>query len=153
MKHLQSKTRFRTKLKYGFSNKVISERWNSDKLNTFTTYLSLLLGVNHAQKWGQIWDYSNMLKKCSTCQSFIFPKWLCYKIHTLVKLLVLNQCINGEREETKTKFSAPNRNFIEGGWIQTNNFKCWCFVLKARSCSFIQSLSWFYPVFIRIKSG
>ena len=39
---------------------VISERWNSDELNTFTTYLSSLLGViaivfsNHAQKWGQI---------------------------------------------------------------------------------------------------
>ena len=27
---------------------------------------------------------TNMLWKCSTGQSFIFPKWLCYKIHTLV---------------------------------------------------------------------
>ena len=41
-------------------NKVISERWISDELTTFTTYLSSLLGViadcnsNHAQKWGQI---------------------------------------------------------------------------------------------------
>ena len=47
-------------LKYGFCNKVISERWNSDELNTFTTYLFSLLGViaivfsNHAQKWEQI---------------------------------------------------------------------------------------------------
>ena len=47
-------------LKYGFCNKVTSERWNSDQLNTFTTYLYSLLGViaeynrNHDQKWGQI---------------------------------------------------------------------------------------------------
>ena len=25
---------------------------------------------------------TNMLWKCSTRQSFVFPKWLCYKIHT-----------------------------------------------------------------------
>ena len=37
---------FRTRLlKYGFCNKVISERWNSYQLNTFTTYLSAILGM------------------------------------------------------------------------------------------------------------
>ena len=55
-------------LKYGFCNKVFSERWNSDQLNTFTTYLSSLFGViaeynsNHAQKWGQI---------CSKCVQLV----------------------------------------------------------------------------------
>ena len=51
-------------LKYGFCNKVISERWNSDQLNTFTTYLYSLLG--------EVAKYN------------FFPKWLCYKIHTLI---------------------------------------------------------------------
>ena len=43
-----------------FVTKSFSERWNSDQLTTFTTYLSSLLGViaivlsNHVQKWGQI---------------------------------------------------------------------------------------------------
>ena len=47
-------------LKYQFWKNVTSEKWNSDGLNTFTTYLSSLLGViaeynsNHAQKWRQI---------------------------------------------------------------------------------------------------
>ena len=47
-------------LKYQFWKKVTSEKWNSDALNTFTTYLSSLLGViaivfsNHAQKWRQM---------------------------------------------------------------------------------------------------
>ena len=59
-------------LKYGFCNKVISERWNSDELNTFTTYLSSLLGViaeynsNHAQKWGQICCKSVQLVRVSS---------------------------------------------------------------------------------------
>ena len=58
-------------LKYGFCNKVISERWNSDQLNTFTTYLSSLLGViaivfsNHVQKWGQICCESGQLVRVS----------------------------------------------------------------------------------------
>ena len=49
-----------TSLKYQFWKNVTSEKWNSDGLNTFTTYLSSLLGViaeynsNHAQKWRQI---------------------------------------------------------------------------------------------------
>ena len=48
-------------LKYQFWKNVTSEKWNSDGLNTFTTYLSSLLGViaivfsNHAQKWRQIY--------------------------------------------------------------------------------------------------
>ena len=47
-------------LKYQFWKNVTSEKWNSGGLNTFTTYLSSLLGViaeynsNHAQKWRQI---------------------------------------------------------------------------------------------------
>ena len=57
-------------LKYGFCS--ISERWTSDQLNTFTTYLSSLLGViaeynsNHAQKWGQIWCKSGQLVRGSS---------------------------------------------------------------------------------------
>ena len=58
-------------LKYGFCNKVILERWNSDQLTTFTTYLSSLLDViaeynsNHAQKWGQICCESGQLVRVS----------------------------------------------------------------------------------------
>ena len=60
------------RLKYGFCNKVISERWNSDQLNTFTTHLSSLLGMiaeynsNHAQKWGQICCESVQLVRVSS---------------------------------------------------------------------------------------
>ena len=67
-------------LKYGFCNKVISERWNSDKLNTFTTYLSSLLGViaivfrNHAQKWGQICCKSVKLVKVSSFRNDFVTK-------------------------------------------------------------------------------
>ena len=76
-------------LKYRFCSKSFLERWTSDQLNTFTTYVSSLLGViaiefsNHAQNWGQI--------QCSTGQRFIFPKWLCYKIHTLITLPISHQ--------------------------------------------------------------
>ena len=61
-----------TLLKYGFCNKVISERWNSDQLTTFTTYLSSLLDLiaeynsNHAQKWGQICCKSVQLVRVSS---------------------------------------------------------------------------------------
>ena len=54
-------------LKYQFWKNVTSEKWNSDQLTTFTTYLSSLLGViaivfsNHAQKWGQICCESGQL--------------------------------------------------------------------------------------------
>ena len=56
-------------LKYGFCNKVISERWTSKQLNTFTTYLSSILGVIPIVFW----------KKCSTGQRCIFPRWLLTK--------------------------------------------------------------------------
>ena len=67
-------------LKYGFCNKVISERWNSDELNTFTTYLSSLLGVisivfsNHAQKWGQICCKSVQLARISSFRNDFITK-------------------------------------------------------------------------------
>ena len=59
-------------LKYGFCNKVISERWNSDQLNTFATYLSSLLGGfagyndKITQKWGQICWKSVQLVRASS---------------------------------------------------------------------------------------
>ena len=46
-------------LVYGFCNKVISERWNSDQLYTFTSYLSSLLGVIALQNpyFSWLWKY------------------------------------------------------------------------------------------------
>ena len=65
-------------LKYGFCNKSFWKDLTSWTL--FSTCLSSLLGVfaitpsKPTQKWWQIcW------KKCSTCQRFIFPKWLLTK--------------------------------------------------------------------------
>ena len=38
-------------LKYGFCNNSFRKRWTSDQLNTFTTYLSSLLGVIAIDKY------------------------------------------------------------------------------------------------------
>ena len=60
---------------------MTTERWNSDELNTFTTYLSWLLGViaivfsNHAQKWWQICCKSVQLDKVAFCRSDFFQDW------------------------------------------------------------------------------
>ena len=61
-------------LKYGFC------RWNSDQLNTFTTFLYTLLGViakydsNHAQKWGQICCKSVQLVRVSSFRNDFVTK-------------------------------------------------------------------------------
>ena len=87
-------------LKYRFCNKVISERWNSDQLNTFTTYLSSLLGViaeynsNHAQKWGQICCKSVQLVRASSFRNDLLqnPYFNKSKIFNLKStLLVINR--------------------------------------------------------------
>ena len=67
-------------LKYGFCNKVISERWNSDQLTTFTTYLSSLLDLiaeynsNHAQNWWQICCESVQLIRFSSFRNDFVTK-------------------------------------------------------------------------------
>ena len=52
-------------LKYGFCNKLISERWTSDQLNTWNIFLDVIAEYNsiHVQKGGWI-----CCKKCSTGQ-------------------------------------------------------------------------------------
>ena len=73
-------TQCMSRLKYGFCNKVISKRWNSDQLTTFTTYLSSLLGMitivfsNHAQKRRQIWLKSVQLNRVSFFRSLLLSK-------------------------------------------------------------------------------
>ena len=74
-------------LKYQFWKNVTSEKWNSDKLNTFG-YICLRF-------WAWLLLYSAItpksedkyVQKCSTSQSFIFPKWHSYKIGTLTTSL------------------------------------------------------------------
>ncbi len=64
---------------------VTSEKCNSGELNTFTTYLSSLLGLiaeytsNHVQKFR-----TNMLFNWS---EFHLSKMTCYKIHALIGYL------------------------------------------------------------------
>ena len=74
---------FKWLLKYQFCKNVTSEKWNSDGLNTF--------GHICLHFWAWLLLYSAItpksedkyVQKCSTRQSFIFPKWHSYKIGTL----------------------------------------------------------------------
>ena len=82
-------------LKYQFWKNVTSEKWNSDGLNTFTTYLSSLLGViaivfsNHAQKWRQICCESVQPVRVSFFQSDILSKLVLYIFHANKHLVLI----------------------------------------------------------------
>jgi hypothetical protein len=76
-------------LKYQFWKTSTSEKWNSVELNTF--------GHICPHQWAWLLLYSAItpigedkyVQKCSTRQSFIFPKFTSFKIGTLVILATL----------------------------------------------------------------
>ena len=86
-------------LKYQFWKNVTSEKWNSGGLNTFTTYLSSLLGViaeynsNHAQKWRQICCESVQPARVSFFRSDFFRNWyfkICGSMHRRTTTLTVH---------------------------------------------------------------
>ena len=70
-------------LKYQFCKNVTLEKWNSDGLNTFGQiclhFWAWLLNTTAITPKSE----DKYVQKCSTCQSFIFPKWHSFKTGTL----------------------------------------------------------------------
>ena len=79
---------------------------------------------------------TNMLWKCSTCQSFIFPKWYSFKIGTLT------------HERFLTIDHSSNFFLYLSNWTSTN---FWCVVVV---CSIIRNITrgpWKF-IFVDIKN-